>query len=155
MTDSAGDSGSDAQAPGVGVSGLGAPDGMQLLAHDIRSAVSDVIGGVRLMDRDTLPDDALQQLDRVQAASELLARLVEELLGGTPRDTVGLVGNLNLNRFLDDEVRRWQSHKGPCREPSRHCADKPSASAPDRVEPDGQCTAPCRRRSRHAGRGAV
>ena len=107
MTDSAGDSSSDAQDPGVGVSGPGAPDGMQLLAHDIRSAVSDVIGGVRLMDRDTLPDDALQQLDRVQAASELLARLVEELLGGTPRDTVGLVGNLNLNRFLDDEVRRW------------------------------------------------
>ncbi|CTQ31820.1 hybrid sensor histidine kinase/response regulator [Jannaschia rubra] len=84
-----------------------APDGMQLLGHDIRSAVSDVIGGLRLMDRDTLPPDSRAQFDRVHAASELLARLVEELLDGTPRDTAGPVGNLNLRRFLDDELRRW------------------------------------------------
>ncbi|SFI45110.1 hybrid sensor histidine kinase/response regulator [Jannaschia pohangensis] len=83
------------------------PDEMQLLGHDIRSAVSDVIGGLRLIQRDGLPDPCLAQFDRVQAASEVLARLVEELLGGTPGDTVGEVGNLNLPRFLDDELRRW------------------------------------------------
>lgn len=83
------------------------PDVVQLLAHDIRSAVSDIIGGVRLMDRDALTLDARAQLDRVQSASELLARLVEDLLAGTPRDTEGPVGNINLNRFVDDELRRW------------------------------------------------
>ncbi|WP_299817174.1 ATP-binding protein [uncultured Jannaschia sp.] len=80
---------------------------MQLLAHDIRSAVSDVIGGLRLMNRETLPEAALVQHERVQAASELLARLVEELLGGTPRVARGHVGNLDLHRFLTDEFRRW------------------------------------------------
>ncbi|WP_179380317.1 response regulator [Jannaschia marina] len=83
------------------------PAAAQLLAHDIRSAVSDVIGGVRLMDRDALEPDLRRQLDRVQTAAELLARLVEELLHGTPRDTVGPIGNLNLHRFCADELRRW------------------------------------------------
>ncbi|CTQ51118.1 response regulator [Jannaschia donghaensis] len=83
------------------------PDGTVLLAHDIRSAVSDVIGGVRLMDRDSLPAQARTQLDRVQSSAELLARLVEDLLDGAPRDTAGPVGNLNLRRFIDDELRRW------------------------------------------------
>lgn len=87
--------------------GAGRLEPKQLLAHDIRSAVSDVIGGVRLMDSQDMPPDARSQLDRVRSAAELLARLMEELLNGTPRDTVGPVGNLNLRRFVDDELRRW------------------------------------------------
>ena len=83
------------------------PDAMQLLAHDIRSAVSDVIGGLRLMNRETLPQSALVQHERAQAASELLARLVEQLLAGTPRVTKDQIGNLDLHRFLTDEFRRW------------------------------------------------
>lgn len=83
------------------------PDRRELLAHDIRSAMSDVIGGIRLVDRERLPDAALEQIDRAQAAAELLARLVEELLADAPREPAGAVGNLNLARFLDDELRRW------------------------------------------------
>ena len=83
------------------------PDPRQLLAHDIRAAVSDVIGGLRLLDRDSLTGEATTQIDRVHAASELLARLVEDLLDDAPRDSMAAVGNLNLRRFLDDELRRW------------------------------------------------
>ncbi len=83
------------------------PTGAQLLAHDIRSAVSDVIGGTRLIEREGLSEDHLIQIDRVQSAAELLARLVEALLEDMPRDSVGPVGNLNLRRFIDDELRRW------------------------------------------------
>nr|WP_281494033.1 hybrid sensor histidine kinase/response regulator [Jannaschia sp. S6380] len=70
--------------------------------------MSDVIGGLRLIDIAALPRDARTQVDRVHAASELLARLVEELLGSAPSDESDHVGNLNLLRFLDDEVRRWR-----------------------------------------------
>lgn len=96
----------------MSTAGDSGPDGeeldpRQLLAHDIRSAVSDVIGGVRLMDREGLSPDARSQLDRVRSAAELMARLIEEMLNGTPRDTVGPVGNLNMRRFVDDELQRW------------------------------------------------
>ncbi len=83
------------------------PDPRQLLAHDIRAAVSDVIGGLRLLDRDSLPEEATAQIDRVRAASELLARLVEDLMDDAPRESMAAVGNLNLRRFLDEELRRW------------------------------------------------
>ena len=110
MAGGAGGPGGGAVAGRAGGSGDGEPDREQLLAHDIRSAMSDVIGGLRLVDRATLPAAALPQVDRAQAASELLARLVEELVGGAPRDAAGGNGgggNLNLARFLDDELRRW------------------------------------------------
>lgn len=108
--------GSDASAGGVRGAGAAETrfpgagslaDARQLLAHDIRAAVSDVIGGLRLLDRDRLPQEATRQIDRVHAASELLARLVEDLLDDAPRDSMAAVGNLNLRRFLDDELRRW------------------------------------------------
>jgi CheY-like chemotaxis protein/two-component sensor histidine kinase len=96
--------------------GDNAPPAMQdLLAHDIRAAVSDVIGGLRLIDGDRLPNAEREQVGRVHAAAELLARLVEELLVGDAGDA-GLdqvAGNLNLHRFLDDELRRWRGAARP------------------------------------------
>ena len=84
------------------------PDERQLLAHDIRSAVSDIIGGLRLIDQEGLPHAARAQVDRVQSASELLARLVEALLDEGHHDPEdGTEGVLHLRRFLDDELRRW------------------------------------------------
>ena len=107
MTESNPTGGRDAGAAGRAAEGDGPPDARQLLAHDIRAAVSDVIGGLRLLERDRLPQEATRQIDRVHAASELLARLVEDLLDDAPRDSMAAVGNLNLRRFLDDELRRW------------------------------------------------
>lgn len=84
------------------------PD-LALLSHDIQSAVSDVIGGVRLVDQDQLPDEAKLQLERVRTAAELLARLVENALtapGEIGQDDLGL-SNLNLPRYLENLASRW------------------------------------------------
>ncbi|WP_298431131.1 ATP-binding protein [uncultured Jannaschia sp.] len=93
--------------------GAAAPDPLDLLGHDIRAAVSDVIGGLRLIDGDPLPEDVRGQLARIQASSELLARLVEELLSGGGNEGEDEVGNLNLPRFLDEELRRWHGAAMP------------------------------------------
>ncbi|PWJ21185.1 response regulator [Jannaschia seohaensis] len=78
------------------------------LAHDIRAAVADVIGGLRLVDTASLPAPAREQCTRVRVAAELIARLVEELLGDAPRPLEAF-GALELDRFLLDELRRWQA----------------------------------------------
>ncbi|WP_371154586.1 ATP-binding protein [Jannaschia sp. 2305UL9-9] len=92
------------------------PDPIELLAHDIRATVSDVIGGLRLIDPDDLPEAAREQIGRIHVASELLARLVEEMLLGAPGSDsheAGGVDVLNLHRFLDDELRRWHGASRP------------------------------------------
>ncbi|TFL17771.1 hybrid sensor histidine kinase/response regulator [Jannaschia formosa] len=88
------------------------PDRRDLLAHDIRAAVSDVIGGLRLIDPDDLSEVNREQLGRIHVASELLARLVEEMLLDAPAEQAE-VGVLNLRRFLDDELRRWHGAGRP------------------------------------------
>jgi len=62
--------------PGPGA----AAESLQLFSHDIRSAMSDVIGGLRLIDRDRLRPEAQIQIDRVQAAADTLAALVDGAL---------------------------------------------------------------------------
>ncbi|MEM7487701.1 MAG: ATP-binding protein [Pseudomonadota bacterium] len=91
------------------------PDAKALLAHDIRAAVADVIGGLRLIDADHLPAAEREQMGRIQAASELLARLVEELLVGEAAisGVEAETGNLNLHRFLQDELKRWRGAASP------------------------------------------
>jgi CheY-like chemotaxis protein len=90
----------------------GPPDTRALLAHDIRAAVADVIGGLRLIDPGLLPEMARTQLGRVQVSSELLARLVEEVLDDAPAGAAE-PGALDLHRFLDDELRRWHGASRP------------------------------------------
>lgn len=53
---------------------------LQLFSHDIRSAMSDVIGGLRLVDRGRLAPEARVQIERVQSAAETLAGLVDGAL---------------------------------------------------------------------------
>src|SRR6056297_2056114 len=89
-----------------------APDRRDLLAHDIRAAVSDVIGGLRLIDPEDLSEVNREQFGRVHVASELLARLVEEMLLDAPVEQPE-IGVLNLRRFLDDELRRWHGAARP------------------------------------------
>lgn len=55
-------------------------DALQLFSHDIRSAMSDVIGGLRLLDRHRLAPEERLQIDRVQAAADTLAGLVDGAL---------------------------------------------------------------------------
>ena len=81
-----------------------------LLGHDLRAAVSDVIGGLRLIDHTGLDANTRLQLERVQAAGEALARLLESELAllqgeGSLDDPVN--GNVHTTRLLNDLKMRW------------------------------------------------
>lgn len=87
-----------------------ASDQISLLSHDVRGAMSDVIGGLRLVDVEALDPEIRAQLERVRTSGELLARLVEDILSwanegqNTPRKAGQKV---NLGRFLHDLDSRW------------------------------------------------
>ena len=83
---------------------------LTLLSHDIRSAISDVIGGLRLVDLDALDATNRLQLERVRTASEVLARLTEEALTRAAENTgsaESISSNLQLLRLLQNIRLRW------------------------------------------------
>jgi len=83
---------------------------LTLLSHDIRSAVSDVIGGLRLVDLKALDPTTRLQLERVRSASEVLARLTEEALSSAAESTgttEAISSNLQLLRLLQNIRLRW------------------------------------------------
>ena len=83
---------------------------LSLLSHDIRSAVSDVIGGLRLVDLDALDATTRLQLERVRTAGEALARLTEEALswgGDHAGETGAISSNLQLLRLMENIRLRW------------------------------------------------
>lgn len=53
---------------------------LQQLSHDIRSAMSDVIGGLRLVEIDRVDPQTQTQIVRVRAAADTLAALVDDAL---------------------------------------------------------------------------
>lgn len=72
--------------------------------------MSDVIGGLRLVEIDALDPDTRAQLERVRSSGEVLARLVEEILSwaNEGEDAPRKPGQrLNLGRFLHDLDSRW------------------------------------------------
>ena len=84
---------------------------LALLGHDIRAAVSDIIGGLRLIDQTGLDSTTRLQLERVRAAGEALARLLEQELPMLPGEAAtgdALIGNVHLSRLLHDLQMRWQ-----------------------------------------------
>lgn len=82
---------------------------LQLFSHDIRSAMSDVVGGLRLIDKDRLDPDTCIQLDRVQAAGDTLAALVDAALMAAAGDTLiqSDADELDLDAWLDAQTGRW------------------------------------------------
>ena len=83
---------------------------MTLLGHDLRAAVSDVIGGLRLIDQERLNDATRLQLERVRASGEILARLLEDGLAmmlGEDDFAATHPANLQMPRFLYDIEMRW------------------------------------------------
>ena len=83
---------------------------LTLLSHDIRSAVSDVIGGLRLVDLEKLDSNTRLQLERVRTAGEVLARLTEEALTRVAENTgstEAISSNLQLLRLLQNIRLRW------------------------------------------------
>lgn len=96
----------------------GHPARLTLLGHDLRAAVSDIIGGLRLIDQDELDGATRLQLERVRASGEILARLLEEglsiMLGDDDFAAIHPT-NLQMERFLYDIEMRWSgraSEKG-------------------------------------------
>jgi CheY-like chemotaxis protein len=86
-----------------------ASETLQLFSHDIRSAMSDVIGGLRLVDRDRLTPEARLQVDRVQAAADTLAALVDGALMAAAGDTLIQLDQTSivLEEWLAAQERRW------------------------------------------------
>jgi two-component system, OmpR family, aerobic respiration control sensor histidine kinase ArcB len=84
--------------------------GLSLLGHDLRAAVSDVIGGLRLIDDGRLDRATKLQLGRVRAASEVLARLLEDGLAAMLGQGIGpevQTTGIQLMPFLQDVELRW------------------------------------------------
>lgn len=84
--------------------------GVTLIGHDLRAAVSDIIGGLRLIDQDGMDPSTRLQLERVRAASETLARLLEEAMANIFGDEAVVLAppsNVQLARFLYDLEVRW------------------------------------------------
>lgn len=83
---------------------------VSMLTHDVRAAMSDVLGGLRLIDASDLSPELRAQIERVRSSGEGLARLLEEALTGmydAPATPTKPLSNLNLERFLHDLEMRW------------------------------------------------
>ncbi len=83
---------------------------ISLLSHDLRAALTDVVGGLQLVDVSTLSGANKSQMDRVLASSEALVALMDELTinlensAATVDDTTYQV---DLKKFLESAARRW------------------------------------------------
>lgn len=88
-------------------------DRLAYLNHDIRSAVSDIVGGLRLIDHQALDSATLVQLERIRTSAEQLARILEDELSAPPGGIASASSNrsnLNLERFLTALDLRWSGH---------------------------------------------
>lgn len=84
-------------------------DALRLYGHDIRAAMSDVIGGLRLIDSDRLTPQVQGQIERVLAAGETLAELVDGIIqlssGQTTTDSG--IRSFDFRSFLAGIEMRW------------------------------------------------
>ena len=87
---------------------------LRLIGHDLRAALCDILGGLRLVSHDRLDDPTRLQLERVRASGELLARLLEEGLTLVAEQTgIGSGPAVEIAGLLYDLEMRW---KGAARE---------------------------------------
>lgn len=83
-------------------------DALRLYGHDIRAAVSDIIGGLRLMDVDRLPPDAQTHIERVRVAGETLAELVDGAMMLTSvQERSTAAASFDFRSFLAGIDLRW------------------------------------------------
>ncbi|KFI31543.1 hybrid sensor histidine kinase/response regulator [Haematobacter massiliensis] len=83
---------------------------LSLLGHDLRAAMSDIIGALRLIDQSGLDPATRLQLERIRAAGEGMALLLEEglsLLPGEDGSTDVHPTNIHFARLLYDLEMRW------------------------------------------------
>ncbi|KAF0174268.1 MAG: histidine kinase [Rhodobacteraceae bacterium] len=84
---------------------------MALLGHDLRAALSEVIGGLRLIDPAPLAPASRQQIARTKAAGEALALLLEQALTLLVGDHYADAASppLQTERLFDGIRLRWQA----------------------------------------------
>lgn len=82
-----------------------------LVSHDLRSALSDILGGLHLVDDSRLDDETRAHFDRIAAAGESLARMLDKTLSEMPSrlndQSITHAVNVDLRDFLNDVRRRW------------------------------------------------
>ncbi len=89
---------------------------LELFSHDIRSAVADVVSGLRLVDFSQLDPATAAQLQRVSTAGESLARLLDSALTQLGQGQVALGGRgaapepVPLLAVMRNLERRWSGH---------------------------------------------
>ena len=82
------------------------------LGHDIRSAVSDVIGGLRLVDMSSLDEQNRPHLECARTAAELLARLLDDaavVFLGEASPPAQDRPPVSVSELLDDLAARWSA----------------------------------------------
>jgi CheY-like chemotaxis protein len=86
------------------------PDALSLYDHDIRAAVSDILGAVRLVEADRLDPETRQQIERVRAAGDSLAALVDAALSAAAGEALILSpqDGTPLAELIDSWRRRWK-----------------------------------------------
>ncbi|SOC01810.1 response regulator [Rhodobacter maris] len=83
---------------------------IMLLGHDLRAAVSDILAGLRLLPTQDLDPQTRLQLDRMRAAGEDMARLIEEGIEIVTDQTLGpLRQTVPLARLICDTELRWRA----------------------------------------------
>ncbi len=88
-------------------------DRFSLVSHDLRSALSEILGGLKLIDRDRLDAETRIQIDRIEVSGETLARLLDKTLteeADAGEAAVTRAVNINLSGFLSDVTKRWTAH---------------------------------------------
>ncbi len=83
-----------------------------LLSHDLRSALADILGGLRLIDHDRLDGETRAHFDRIEVAGEAMARLLDTSLApecSGPHQAQSQLVNLNLAEFIEDIRKRWSA----------------------------------------------
>jgi len=79
-----------------------------MIAHDIRSALAGVLGGVGQIDRAALGPAEREQVERVAASADTLACLLRSLIGeAADPEEIAAHGRIEIGRFLQHLSRRW------------------------------------------------
>jgi len=80
-----------------------------LLGHDLRSAVFDMLGGLRLLDVEGMSDANKSHITRISASADMILRLLDE---GKGRVVVGDLASVekpvDVNAFLSETALHWQ-----------------------------------------------
>ncbi|GLS86751.1 hypothetical protein GCM10010873_17250 [Cypionkella aquatica] len=110
------------------------PADITLLGHDLRAALSEVIGGLRLIDPHQLPSEPRLHIARTRAASEALALLMEQALVLLLDDPQSRAPSLQTHALLQSLQLRWTARAHQLGlEFQLHATDLPAELALDGV----------------------